>query len=136
LLSRSVARANKLIEEALDLALLDVDVTDGKTFEVAAMLRIRQVPFVFFSGSRRDHLPDQFKDAPFIPKPYDERVLIERIREIIPTWTRRHNASAAGGDKRGNYVTELVRGTCDLGKPVVLETVRFASASPFAATVP
>ena len=84
LLSRSVARPKKLIEKALDLALLDVDVTDGKTFEVAAMLRIRQVLFVFFSGSRRDHLPDQFKDAPFIPKPYDERVLIERIREIIP----------------------------------------------------
>jgi hypothetical protein len=35
----------------------------------------------------------------------------------------------SGGDKRVNYVIELVRGTCDLGRPVVLETVRFASAA-------
>ena len=40
LLSRSVALAKRLIECAVDLALLDVDVTNGKTFEVAAMLSV------------------------------------------------------------------------------------------------
>jgi two-component SAPR family response regulator len=83
LLSRSVTRAKTLIERTVDLILLDVDVTNGKTFEAAAMLRIRQAPFMFLSGSRRDHIPHQLKDAPFIPKPYDERMLIEQIRTII-----------------------------------------------------
>src|ERR1700736_4170478 len=47
LVSRSVARAKVLLERAIDLALLDVDVTNGKTFEVAMLLKLRQVPFVF-----------------------------------------------------------------------------------------
>jgi two-component SAPR family response regulator len=69
LMSRSVARAKQLIDQPVDLALLDVDVTNGKTFEVAMLLRLRQIPFVFLSGSRREHIPEQLRDAPFIPKP-------------------------------------------------------------------
>ena len=62
LVSRSVARAKVLIERALDLALLDVDVTNGKTFEVAMLLKLRQVPFVFLSASRREHIPHELRD--------------------------------------------------------------------------
>jgi two-component SAPR family response regulator len=83
LLSRSVALAKRLIERAVDLALLDVDVMNGKTFEVAAMLRIRQVPFVFLSGSREDEIPAHLSDVPFIPKPYEEHAVIEQIRALI-----------------------------------------------------
>jgi hypothetical protein len=67
LLSRSVARAKKFVHEAVDLALLDVDVTNGKTFEVAAMLRIRQVPFVFLSASRLIRFPTILKTRPSCP---------------------------------------------------------------------
>jgi response regulator RpfG family c-di-GMP phosphodiesterase len=48
LMSRSVARAKQLIDQPVDLALLDVDVTNGKTFEVAMLLRLRQIPFCSF----------------------------------------------------------------------------------------
>jgi hypothetical protein len=37
LISRSVALAKKLIDPPVDLAFLDVDVTNGKTFEVAML---------------------------------------------------------------------------------------------------
>jgi DNA-binding LytR/AlgR family response regulator len=84
LLSRSVARAKDLIEQSLDLALLDVDVTNGKTFEVAMLLKLRQVPFVFLTGSRREEIPDEFRDAPFIAKPYEPGRLVDQIRKIIP----------------------------------------------------
>jgi two-component SAPR family response regulator len=84
LMSRSVARAKQLINQPVDLALLDVDVTNDKTFEVAMLLRLRQIPFVFLSGSRREHIPEQLRDAPFIPKPNDEQKLIERLRKVIP----------------------------------------------------
>jgi DNA-binding response OmpR family regulator len=62
LMSRSVARAKALLDSRVDIALLDVDVTNGKTFEVAMLLRLRQVPFVFLTGSRREHIPDEFRD--------------------------------------------------------------------------
>jgi DNA-binding response OmpR family regulator len=84
LLSRSVALAKDLIEQPVDLALLDVDVTNGKTFEVAMLLKRRQVPFVFLSGSRREHIPAELLDAPFLAKPFDPRRVVEQIRKIIP----------------------------------------------------
>jgi DNA-binding response OmpR family regulator len=84
LLSRSVALAKDLIEQPVDLALLDVDVTNGKTFEVAMLLKRRQVPFVFLSGSRREHIPSELLDAPFLAKPFEPRRVVEQIRKIIP----------------------------------------------------
>jgi DNA-binding LytR/AlgR family response regulator len=84
LLSRSVARAKDLIKQSVDLALLDVDVTNGKTFEVATLLKFRRVPFVFLSGSRREHVPSEFHDAPFLTKPFDPRRVAEQIRKLIP----------------------------------------------------
>jgi DNA-binding response OmpR family regulator len=49
----SVAATKKVLHEALDFAFLDVDVTNGKTFEVAQILERKRVPFVFISGSPR-----------------------------------------------------------------------------------
>jgi two-component SAPR family response regulator len=93
LMSRSVARAKQLIAPRLDLALLDVDVTNGKTFEVAMLLRLRQIPFVFLSGSRRKHIPDELRDASFIPKPCDEQKLVEQIRKVFPDAPSRRSLS-------------------------------------------
>jgi DNA-binding LytR/AlgR family response regulator len=84
LLSRSVALAKSLIDPSVDLALLDVDVTNGKTFEVAMLLRLGRIPFVFLSGSRREHIPDQLRDAPFIAKPFNEQKLVEQLRNVLP----------------------------------------------------
>ena len=83
LFSRSVARARKLIEDSVDLALLDIDVTNGKTFEVASLLKRLKVPFVFLTGSRREEIPQEFSDAPFIAKPYDPRQVAKQIRLVI-----------------------------------------------------
>jgi CheY-like chemotaxis protein len=83
LVSRSVARAKNLIEQTLDLALLDVDVTNGKTFEVARLLKRRQVPFVFLTGSSREHIPEERRGEPFLAKPVDTRKLLEHIRRVI-----------------------------------------------------
>jgi two-component SAPR family response regulator len=84
LLSRSVALAKKLIDPPVDLAFLDVDFTNGKTFEVAVLLKVRQIPFVFLSGSRREHIPEELRDVPFIAKPYNKQQLTEHLRKIIP----------------------------------------------------
>jgi DNA-binding response OmpR family regulator len=52
------------------LALLDVDVPDGKTFAVARRLMDRAVPFAFVSAIRRVDIPLEFADARIVGKPY------------------------------------------------------------------
>ncbi len=85
-----VAVANSVVEArnvlaamAFDLAFLDIDVLDGKTFEVAALLHERGTPFAFVSGSRPEDVPAPLRDVPFVPKPYHpediERTLLARL---------------------------------------------------------
>jgi DNA-binding LytR/AlgR family response regulator len=66
----SVASTKKVLHEPFDFAFLDVDVTNGKTFEVARLLAEKGVPFVFVSGASPNELPDALRDIPFIPKPF------------------------------------------------------------------
>ena len=66
----SVAATKKVLHEALDFAFLDVDVTNGKTFEIAEILERKHVPFAFVSGSPQDQLPFELRSVPFIPKPF------------------------------------------------------------------
>jgi DNA-binding LytR/AlgR family response regulator len=42
----SVSRAREAMAGPLDFAFLDIEVTDGKTFEIALELRRHEVPFV------------------------------------------------------------------------------------------
>jgi two-component SAPR family response regulator len=80
LISRSVAGAKNLIEQSIDLVLLNVDVTNGKTFEVAKILKLRQVPFVFLTALNREHIPEDLRDAPYLPKP------VESTNPDAPVW--------------------------------------------------
>ena len=66
----SVAAARARIAEAIDFALLDVDLTDGKSFDIAAALHCLGVPFAFVSGSSRDEVPPHLANATFIAKPF------------------------------------------------------------------
>lgn len=80
----SAAEARRALGDAtFDAALLDIDVTDGKTFELAVLLAERGTPFAFVSGSRRDEVPPPLRGVPFLPKPYDpqevERTFLARL---------------------------------------------------------
>jgi DNA-binding NtrC family response regulator len=75
---RSLAQAKRALNGAFDLALLDVDVPDGKSYEIASQLKERHLPFAFVSGSEPDEAPEELQDAAFISKPYDQRA-IERV---------------------------------------------------------
>jgi DNA-binding LytR/AlgR family response regulator len=70
-IERSIAGTKEVLHKALDFAFLDVEVTDGKTFEIAQILEHKRVPFVFVSGSPQDRLPFELRSVPFIPKPFD-----------------------------------------------------------------
>jgi CheY-like chemotaxis protein len=75
----SVQEAKAVIEEVFHFALLDVDVTNGKTYEIARLLAVKRVPYVFVSGSVKSHLPAEFQDVPFIAKPF----LNSQIRDAV-----------------------------------------------------
>jgi DNA-binding NtrC family response regulator len=80
----SVQEARRVLGDAVfDAAFLDIDVLDGKTFDLAQQLADRGMPFVFVSGARREDVPSPLRQVPFLPKPYDpqdiERTFLARL---------------------------------------------------------
>ena len=75
----SLAQARKHLGDRFDFALLDIDVTDGKSFELAASLLDRHIPFAFVSASRPSELPVHLRGASFIPKPFEEATIVRTI---------------------------------------------------------
>jgi two-component SAPR family response regulator len=68
------------LSESLDFAFLDIEVTDGQTFEIALELRRKKVPFVFVSGARPETLPLDLRDSPFVPKPFERHLIVRALR--------------------------------------------------------
>ncbi len=56
--------------QAIDAALLDVDLNGVEVFPLALKLRDLGVPFVFASGYGREALPPAFANFPVVQKPY------------------------------------------------------------------
>ncbi len=75
----SLAQARERLRDEFDFALLDIDVTDGKSFEIAAALLERRVPFAFVSASRPCDVPVHLRDASFIPKPFEEATIVRSL---------------------------------------------------------
>ena len=77
----SVADALRLLaaEEAVDGAILDVNLRGEKAFPVADALRERNMPFVLATGYEQWALPDAYKDAPRCDKPVDLRQLARAL---------------------------------------------------------
>lgn len=70
-IARTVPEALDMARSAgLDLALLDGNLRGEPVDAVAELLASRGVPFCFVSGYGREHLPQGFRDAPLIEKPF------------------------------------------------------------------
>jgi len=74
-----VREARGVIDDHFDLALLDIDVTNGKTYEIARALGRKNVPYVFITGSLKEHLPPDLLDALFISKPFRDDQIIATV---------------------------------------------------------
>lgn len=79
----SLAEARQAMAMAIDFALLDIDLGDGKSFEIARSLKERQVPFVFVSAARIAELPPDLSEAPFIPKPFFRNAITRAVEEAL-----------------------------------------------------
>jgi CheY-like chemotaxis protein len=56
--------------EAIDFAILDVNLAGETSYQVADVLRLRGIPFVFASGYEPDSLSNDFHDIAVLRKPY------------------------------------------------------------------
>jgi CheY-like chemotaxis protein len=72
--------ARRHLADHFDFALLDVDLPDGKSFEVASRLDEKRIPFAFVSGSAKAELPPNLRHAHFIAKPYQHAAIINSLR--------------------------------------------------------
>jgi DNA-binding response OmpR family regulator len=69
--------------EAIDAAILDVNVAGTEVFAVARELRERGVPFMFASGYGERGLPGEYRDYPILQKPYDPAALGMMLRDVL-----------------------------------------------------
>lgn len=75
----SAAAARARLSDPFDFALLDVDLSDGKSFELAEALTARGVPYAFVTAARQGDLPESLRGARFVAKPYREAMILETL---------------------------------------------------------
>lgn len=70
--------------EALDAAVLDVNLRGERAFPVAEMLQARGVPIVLCSGyAPLAPVPDAFATVRRVSKPYDETTLRRALEDVL-----------------------------------------------------
>jgi CheY-like chemotaxis protein len=80
----SAAEGAKLARnEQIDAALLDINMGDGPSFPIAAILQERNIPFSFATGYGRTGLPADLGHVPVLAKPYTQDRLAETLRSLL-----------------------------------------------------
>jgi CheY-like chemotaxis protein len=69
--------------EALDLAILDVNVAGEPVYPVAETLEQRKVPFVFSTGYGSAGIKETFRDRPVVQKPFAQSDLRQRLLHAL-----------------------------------------------------
>jgi len=79
-----VAKALSLAgSEALDGAILDVNVAGTEVYPVARALAARHIPFIFVSGYAASRLPKEWRDRPTLQKPFQPRDLAQSMAKVF-----------------------------------------------------
>ncbi|ALN72317.1 HWE histidine kinase domain-containing protein [Aureimonas sp. AU20] len=84
-LAASVSEARKLLEsQAVDVALLDVNLGSETSFSLVPDLRRRDIPFVFVTGyGEKIELPEDAAGAGAIKKPFDAQELVKALARAV-----------------------------------------------------
>lgn len=81
------SRFDEALEKArsldIDAAILDVNLNGDKTFPIAELLAGRGIPFVFATGYGAAGLPEKFRDAPILAKPFQNADLRRALAQSI-----------------------------------------------------
>ncbi|MFG6102943.1 HWE histidine kinase domain-containing protein [Leptothoe sp. EHU-05/26/07-4] len=81
----SVARAFKYLrQESYQLCLLDIDLKQETSFEIANFLLEQGIPFAFTTGYNSKHaLPNSLESVPLLKKPIDESKLEKLVSDLL-----------------------------------------------------
>jgi len=74
-----------LTGQRFDAAILDVELRDGPVFPVADRLAALGTPFLFASAVYHQVVPREHQQVPFVTKPFDIRLLQQRVAEALAT---------------------------------------------------
>ena len=66
----------------IDVALLDVNLNGEHCYPVAELLEDRTVPFLFVTGYDRAALPERFRSAPRLTKPFSTDAVLREIGRL------------------------------------------------------
>jgi CheY-like chemotaxis protein len=76
--------ARRLIADTSpDVALLDANLAGRRVDDLAFELRRRGIPFAFATGFGRASLPEAFRYAPVLAKPFGSEEIVETVRELL-----------------------------------------------------
>jgi CheY-like chemotaxis protein len=79
-----VDQALAIIEsEALDAAVVDLNLNGQFSYPVADALAARGVPFVFSSGYSQDRLLEKYRSFPILQKPFHRSELAEVLAKLL-----------------------------------------------------
>lgn len=70
-------------EEAIDAAVIDLNIRGGKVFPVARALADRGIPFLLMSGYGDFSLPQEWEDRPRLTKPFSAETLDAALRSLL-----------------------------------------------------
>jgi DNA-binding NtrC family response regulator len=80
----SVTQALTMIEaEAIDVAVLDVNLNGEMSYPLADVLAARGVPFVFVTGYDRNRILDRYRTFPVMQKPFHRSELSDTLAELL-----------------------------------------------------
>jgi DNA-binding NtrC family response regulator len=97
----TVRDALALIEsEAIDCAILDINLADGKVGPVAEALVKRGVRFVLATGYDPG-IAAQYGKAPLITKAFDMTELLDTVEDLTDRWMLRSEVNLPPGDANG-----------------------------------
>lgn len=74
-LALTLSEAYAALDEKIDLTILDVNLADGQTFDLARLLKKTQIPFVFVCGHALADFPSDIRNAAYVGKPWTESIL-------------------------------------------------------------
>jgi DNA-binding response OmpR family regulator len=81
-----VARAFTLLGESRpDAAILDVNLEGATSYGIAERLNMITVPYMFLTGYDGWALPEAYRDAPRLAKPFSMRSVLDCVGRLLKT---------------------------------------------------
>ncbi|WP_205480376.1 hypothetical protein [Sphingomonas arenae] len=81
-LSTADEACESLQDQAVDAAVIDINLGGGPTYRIASELAGRSVPFLFATGYDVVAIPEAFRNCPRVEKPFSGEQLIQAVQKL------------------------------------------------------